>query len=372
VTYAVIAVGFDGRAVQQEDVTDVTATLTLNESGEARFSLLNPYFLPWKGQYVIIDQESNDVIWGGVPVKVRRPLGGTVWEVTCRTWEHWLSRVAPLKLNSSGVVVGSTYNPALYENGDVPVGNVLRDLMALIPQTGFTQSPLLPPPAGSGSGFELGEPPEDQSRGSVWDICAPIRDYGIEMGVKWTEVSGTYTPQLLVGDPNLGNDTPIGIWDDDFSGGESEYDGDRLSNRWRVRAGTEDVEMAMPNPNMLLLDGVNDYGDRFTNAADELAALIVRANRLLAATASTRSNWVNVSLPPATILSPGDWITDQEGNSMRLQSVTYTASSTDVTAAEFDPLQLENPMPVATTLSSELRSQRSKMLWMAMRQQIRL
>jgi hypothetical protein len=120
-----------------------------------------------------------------------------------------------------------------------------------------------------------------------------------------------------------------------------------------------------------LLDGVHDYTDRFINANNEIAELRKRAEMLLNTSTIEALRLVNVTLPPGSILRPGDWLVRPDEMVMRVQQVQYSTSGTTLNGVEFDPLNLEAPLPTINSLQRELRSQRSRLLWNAMRQQIR-
>lgn len=354
------------------------ATASLSDPGDAEFTLratadLYQWLAPWSGMLVVLGFDGS-VLWSGVPVKRRGPIGSGEITIVAREWCHWLTRVSPLVFDSATPPFDDYGD---YEgDGGVKAGAVVADLMGRIPQNrpGFVLCPLLPPDPMSGSLVTLGDLSVDVGRPSVWDALSPVRDRGVEMRAVTTRVGGQFVPRVTVGAPKLGNSIPKPLWlGSNVASAELEEDGDLLATRWQVKGSGESVEVfvdeifgLMPPEGRLLLDNTRDYSDRFEDADDELAELMARADLLLRSSLSPGKWITDMEVSSQVLLEPGDSVVvaaqalaadprlvEDFELEARVESVTISNGVTTVSLVqpEFD----EAPVPSRRSLSRVLR-----------------
>lgn len=378
-----------GQPRGQVDVSSLTATTSLNEPGDAEFTLraksdLYQFMAPWAGM-LVLTTDLGEPLWCGVPVKRRGQVGSGELEVSAREWPYWLSKVAPLIYDSA--------TPPFDDYGDyegltgVKAGFVVADLMGRVPQNrpGLTLCPLQPPDSQSGSVVVLGDLALDAGRPSVWDALQPLRDRGVEMWARTTFEAGRYVPRMVVGDPRIGNESPVPLWlGGNVAAASIEEDGEWLATRWRVK-GVDSVEVfADEVPGLvipegrLLLDGIKDYSDQFADSADELTELQTRAIRMLRGSLSPARWFTEIEIGPEVRLEPGDAVmvsspalaadprvVEEFEVEARVASLTYseTTTSVELIQPQFD----EAPLPSRRSLGRLLRDMGMRLSVLGMR-----
>lgn len=374
----------------QVDVSSFTATASLNDAGDAEFSVratsdLYKWLAPWAGMLVLAN-DLGEPLWCGVPVKRRGQVGSGELEVSAREWTFWLSKVAPLVFDSA--------TPPFDDYGDyeglsgVRAGFVVADLMGRVPQNrpGLVQCPLRPPDPLSGGLVVLGDLSLDSGRPSVWDALQPVRDRGVEMWARTSYEAGRYVPRMVVGDPKVGNMSPVPLWlGGNVAAASIEEDGEAMATRWRVK-GDESVEvfadevpgLVIPEGGRLLLDGIKDYADQFVDADDELAELQTRAIRMLRASLSPARWFTDIEIGPEVRLEPGDAVmvsspalesdprvVEEFELEARVASLTFSESTTSVALIEAQGD--EAPLPSRRSLGRLLRDMGDRLSVLGMR-----
>lgn len=358
-----------GTPVMYVDVSEVSAEASLVDPGEATFTVraykdAADYLAPWGGMLVLLDNFGT-VLWCGVPVKRRGAVSSGTWEITAREWCHWLERVSALKYDASS----APYD----EYGDYEgayVGTIINDLFTRIPQSesGFVQVPLLPPVAGTGSVVTIGDAADlSVSRPSVWEFLSTARDYGVDIWAQTAWETNKYVPRIIVGNPKIGDTNPVPLWlGDNVSSVYLEEDGDLMTTRWRVKGYSEGAEkFVTTGSGHVLLDTVKDYGDRFSEADEELV-LGSRAEKLVAGSNGPVRYFSDIEASPELALYPGDAVTvstpplddpllsGEYEVTGRIESIRWETNKTTITMA--DPQDEDAPVFAKTRFTRQLRN----------------
>ena len=153
---------------------------------------------PWLYQVALV--ASNEVLWLGPIVKIKRSASDSIVEIQAETWEAWLGRIwLPSEYDADGF--------------DVDVATVVEQRLEQARQFVATEytglQPPLPPAAGVplvgllveyefASPWTLG-PPEDWAGqpSSVWDELSTYADRGVSVRLRYEmRDDGLFVPSL--------------------------------------------------------------------------------------------------------------------------------------------------------------------------------